>query len=549
MIIYISQKIKFTLSFLILLIIGSLVYPAVSHAVVLNTNEEILPPVLLNNSTTNPTYTISVDQATITKGYTVKAFNEDLKLSLDPGTLNEATKIEIIELKEKIEQPWQLNISSKIYQFEFKNKAAYNNSHPFYIDLKYQKNSKNLKQVFFYDKNYQSWRPLPTKDYSSENFVRSLIYLPYARIAVFEFPNVLSSGQASWYSYKKGNFAASPDFPKGSRLRVFNTDNPNKFVDVEINDFGPNRDIHPTRVLDLEKSVFSKLAPLGQGSVNINVQPLYIAPVNNKTLGVPAKGLTAGLNINSTSAVVFNSLTGKIIWEKNSTTSLPIASLTKLVSAKVFLDTNPDLKRVVAYSIADEEFNYLYASKWEIAKLKVTDGETMTIEDLFYSALVGSANNAVESLVRVSGLTRDEFIARMNSEVKNMGASSSKFIEPTGLAPENVSSALDYAVISKKVLENPIIEKASKTISYSFTTINTKIKHNLKNTNPLTSSSLIKVTGSKTGYLNEARYCLMTRVEGKNNNQLIVVTLGTPTRAGSFNETKELIDYGLYKTQ
>ncbi|KKQ59802.1 MAG: D-alanyl-D-alanine endopeptidase, penicillin-binding protein 7 and penicillin-binding protein 8 [Parcubacteria group bacterium GW2011_GWE2_38_18] len=389
---------------------------------------------------------------------------------------------------------------------------------------------------------------MPTKDYPSEKFVRSLIYLPYARIAVFEYPQILGNGQASWYAYKKGNYAASPDFPKGSRLRIFNSLKPEKFVDVEINDYGPNRDIHPDRVVDLEKTAFSKIASLGEGTVKINILPLYIAPVDGKVLGVPAKGLVPGLNINSPSAVILNANSGKIIWAKNSTTSLPIASLTKMVSAKVFLDTNPNFKEVVSYKTADEEYNYKYANKWEIARLKVADGETMTIEDLFYSALVGSANNAVESLVRVSGLTRDEFIARMNQAAKEIGANSANFVEPTGLAPENISSAQDYALISSKVLANPIIEKASKTRTYNFTTINTKIPHYIKNTNPLISSNGIKVTGSKTGYLHEAKYCLMTKAENE-NNKVIVVTLGTPTRTESFSETKELIDFGLSNIQ
>ncbi|KKR30945.1 MAG: Peptidase S11 D-alanyl-D-alanine carboxypeptidase 1, partial [Candidatus Falkowbacteria bacterium GW2011_GWF2_39_8] len=336
----ISQKIKYTFILSVVLIFATPITTIAAETTAVSAD---------NTAAANQYYSINVDQATIIKGYTVKAFNDNLKLSLDPGTLNEATPIEAIELNEKIELPWRVNILSKIYQFEFKNKTAYNNSHPFYIDFKYHTASDNFKQVFFYDKNYNSWRPLPTKDYPNEKFVRSLIYLPYARIAVFEIPQILSNGQASWYSYKKGNFAASPDFPKGSRLRVYNTLKPEKFVDVEINDFGPNRNIHPERVIDLEKTAFSKLASLGEGTIKINIQPLYIAPIDGKTLGVPAKGLTPGFNINSPSAVILNASSGKIIWAKNSTTSLPIASLTKLVSAKVFLDTNPNLKDVVSY--------------------------------------------------------------------------------------------------------------------------------------------------------------------------------------------------------
>jgi D-alanyl-D-alanine carboxypeptidase (penicillin-binding protein 5/6) len=86
------------------------------------------------------------------------------------------------------------------------------------------------------------------------------------------------------------------------------------------------------------------------------------------------------------------------------------------------------------------KYNHLYVTPGQEARLRVKDGETMTINDLLYSALVGSANNAVESLVRVSGLSRDQFVERMNSQAKTWGATNTKFIEPSGLAPENVSS-------------------------------------------------------------------------------------------------------------
>ena len=108
---------------------------------------------------------------------------------------------------------------------------------------------------------------------------------------------------------------------------------------------------------------------------------------------------------------------------------------------------------MVYYSKKDEEYNYQYVSKWESARLKVSDNEKMTVENLIYAALVGSANNAVESLVRLSGLTRNEFIAKMNESVKNWDAVNTSFIEPTGLSPKNVSSAMDYAIIIKEAMK------------------------------------------------------------------------------------------------
>lgn len=505
---------------------------------------------IVNNSaqSVNKEYHINLDKPTIAKGYTVSAFDSGLKLSLVPGILSDDTGVDVLKLNEKMEMPWRLDRASEIYQYEFLNKAAYDNHKPFYIQFSYDEQTNDYKQVFFYDKNYAAWRPLPTKDYPKKKFVRSLIHLPFARIAVFSYPDVLTSGKASWYKYKGGNFAASPDFPKGSRLRVYNMEN-NKFVDVEINDYGPERSLHPDRAIDLDKAAFARLAPISQGAIGVYIEPLYIALESGRVLGIAASGATAEPIITVKSAVLIDERTGNTILEKNSASTSPIASLTKLIAIKAFLDTRPSLDRVVAYSIKDEEYNYQYCNKWESAKLNINDGETLTIEDLLYASLVGSANNTVETLVRVSGLSREDFIKKMNELVKAIGASATRFVEPTGLSPENVSSAADYAIITKEVFTHPIIQKASVMDEYKFYTINTKKFHGIKNTNRLIRKNSFNITGSKTGYLDEAGYCLMTRVKSKDGNNIIAVTLGADSRDKSFAETEELLEYGIKKMQ
>ncbi len=504
-------------------------------------DETILPP-------ENRLYFINLDKQTIAKGYTVSAFSDAIKLSLVPGLLSESTGVDAVELNEAIDNPWQLERISKVYQFEFRNKSAYDNKKPFYIQLSYDKPSNYYKQVFYYDKNYSSWRPLPTVDYPNESFVRSLIHLPFARIAVFANPEALVIGQASWYKYKGGLFAASPDFPKDSKLRVYNTAN-NKFVDVVVNDFGPERKLHPDRVIDLDYVAFKKLASTGAGIINIRVQPISIVPENNKILDIAEFGAKSEPQITAKSAIAMDELTGEIIWQKNATSTLPLASLTKLVAIKVFLDTRPTLNRQVAYSHKDEEYNYEYVNKWESARLKLADGDTLTIEDLLYAALVGSANNAIETLVRVSGLKRDEFILKMNQEVALWGATATHFIEPTGLSPENVSSALDYAIITKEVYTHPIIQKASIMYRYKFTTINTQKAHTITNTDKLLQVSRLNITGSKTGFLNEAQYCLMARAKNQSDRQVIAITMGVQNKQDSFNETEQLLKYALKTLQ
>jgi len=353
-------------------------------------------------------------------------------------------------------------------------------------------------------------------------------------------PDILTVGSASWYKFKNGLFAASPDFAKGTVLRVYNLAN-GKSVDVTVNDWGPDRSLHPDRVVDLDKVAFNKIAASADGLARVRIEVLKaVMPEIKKAL----PQLTASLNLTASSAVIISEKSGQILWSKNADTISPLASLTKLVATKIFLDTKPKLDQVVTYKKADEAYNNRYCSPGESARLKVKDGETMTISDLLYSALVGSANNAVESLVRVSGLSRDKFIEKMNKEVKTWGATSTHFVEPTGLSPKNVSSPFNYAIITKEVFKNPLLKKISTTGRYTFKTKNTKQAHTLTNTNQLLRANTYPIIGSKTGYLEEAGYCLMTRVAAPQDN-LITVNFGSTSKANNFFDNEQLIRYGL----
>ena len=225
---------------------------------------------------------------------------------------------------------------------------------------------------------------------------------------------------------------------------------------------------------------------------------------------------------------------------------MPIASLTKLIFAKVFLDLKPDFNQVVTYRQQDSDYNHKYVTAGQEARLRVTDGDTLTVGDLFYASIIGSANNTVETLVRNSGLSRDEFIKRMNDYAKNLGAKNTKFIEPTGLSSENVSSPSDYAIIAREIFSDEKLKNISAKTNYSFSTINSKKVFNLKNTNHLLATSSYAIIGSKTGYLDESGYCLITQVENE-NEKFIVINLNSATRDLSFKVNEELIKFGLKK--
>lgn len=446
---------------------------------------------------------------------------------------------EIATSTEAIGLSWQWQALSPVYTYKFVSDQIYDPAQLITIKINYDTANSFRKQIFVYDELSKIWLPIETKDFPKEKYVSATTSSLSGRFALFSNQDILTVGTASWYSYKGGNFAASPDFAKGSIIRVYNLSN-NKFVDVTINDWGPERTKHPDRVIDLDKVAFQKIASTGDGLVKVRIEPIKVVGT------VLAKKLEQQKDIpvlSASSAVIFNEKTSEVLWSKNSDKVSPLASLTKLVAVKVFLDLKPNLSKVVTYKNQDEKYNNEYCKPGESSRLKLKEGDTLKTQDLLYAALVGSMNNAIESLVRVSGLSRTEFIARMNKAAKDAGATSTKFIEPSGLSPKNVSSPHEYAIIAKEVFNNPLIKKISTTASYKFKTINNKKEYRLTNTSKLVQASSYSIIGSKTGYLDEAGYCLMTRVQTANGN-IIVVNFSSKNREESFSDNEQLIRYG-----
>ncbi len=405
-------------------------------------------------------------------------------------------------------------------------------------------------------------------------------------------------GKASWYNYKAGLFAASTIYPLGQKIRVHHVLS-GKFIDVTINDYGPDPKIHPDRVIDLQKEAFASLATLGTGVITVRLEPLN-STTTTETITKPAVKPAAvsvkrdlqkeqqalkkftqeygrlpknktdwdlinklayststiktktdfkSISLNSTeaaSAIILDANNNQILWQKNSQEIVPIASLTKMVAIKTFLDTKPNLNKTVTYSQKDEQEITKYCSLSEAALLKLKDGDQVKLKDLTYSALVGSANNAVESLVRLSGLSRADFIKKMNANVKKWGATNTSFIEPTGLSTDNVSTAKDYALILKNISQDTTIKKISTTTQYKFTTINTKKTHTIKNTNKLLREGQFDLQSSKTGYLIEAGHCLAMAAQNKITKQnFIVVTLGSSSWNKGYQAASQLLTTAL----
>lgn len=486
----------------------------------------------------NQNFSANISEKGLGKDLSWQVFDEELQVGIPVGRIIKPALVTLTKISEPITPPAGLTASGSMYQIDIP--AASFSSGKYYISLK-SSGSNAYKQIYFFDKN-QGWRSLPTNENFGKGLISTSATLPFLRIAVFENPKILVKGEASWYRHKNGLFAASPDFPAGTKLRVINLVT-KKFVDVTVNDYGPDRMVHPTRAIDLDAVAFAKLGKLGQGTMQVAIEKIPSTVSETPILKPAPQSGDNTLTIKSKAALVLNSVDKKILWSKGEKTKVPMASLTKLVAIKVFLDTNPDMKKVVTYSVDDEGKNALYALPNESARLRLLDKDQIVIKDLVYASLIGSTNNTVETLVRISGISREKFIKRMNDKVIEWGATQTRFVEPTGLSAKNITTPKDYAIIARQVFLDNEIADASVRPSYSLTTVNTKKSFTFKNTNTLAREKDSPILGSKTGYTDEAGYCLATKWPTSKDKNIIVILFGAPSHSASVEDTKKLVAF------
>lgn len=242
-----------------------------------------------------------------------------------------------------------------------------------------------------------------------------------------------------------------------------------------------------------------------------------------------------GIDTTARAAIAVDAKTGIALYEKNADEPQSIASITKLMTALVVLEKRPDWDQVVEIKATDERSG-------GIAYL--APGEKVTVRDLFNMSLVASANGATVSLARSTGLSDEEFVARMNALAKERGMTSATFVDPTGLDQQNSASARDVAALLRASLSRPEISDAVKRHEYRFTA-ETGRPHAVRSTDELLGSFLDKdpyrFLGGKTGYIAEAGYCFGAGAQNKEGNGVYAVALGTPSKEQRFKEVKALL--------
>ena len=239
------------------------------------------------------------------------------------------------------------------------------------------------------------------------------------------------------------------------------------------------------------------------------------------------------------SAIVIDENSGKRLYAYLPDRPWPMASLTKLTNALVLLDRKPDWSKTVEFSNADAVGGGM---------LTVQSGTKITINDLFFSSIVASANNAAMALARTSGIGVSAFVQKMNEKAASLGLTKTVFYDPVGLDARNVTTAAEMAVIADKAFSTYAIRRAATTMSYKFSVADPVMHKTITNTDRLlTVDPDMYVLGGKTGFIYESRYNFVVKMRPMrptaDTPPLLVVVMGAPTYSGSFASAKALAQW------
>ncbi len=275
-------------------------------------------------------------------------------------------------------------------------------------------------------------------------------------------------------------------------------------------------------------SYISTVEIFDQGSQSMaNIQRAIVE--NNSMIPQKNNNSSLGVKTSAPTAAVMDENSETILWQKSAQSVRPIASISKLMTALVFLEHNPGWDKNMTMETEDQV---------GADTANIPTGEIVTVKDLFYTSLVASDNNATRALVRSTGLTPEEFVKLMNAKAKNLGLVNTFFAEPVGLSPQNGSTAIEVLKLAKTAFANPDISAATALKSYDFTAVSGQV-HKIKSTNNLLNGYLT-VKNGKTGSTDQAGYCLVVKVAGPAGQNILTVVLGSATDDDRFKDAKIL---------
>ncbi|CAH2787597.1 MAG: Murein-DD-endopeptidase (EC [uncultured Paraburkholderia sp.] len=236
------------------------------------------------------------------------------------------------------------------------------------------------------------------------------------------------------------------------------------------------------------------------------------------------------LMLRSSVAYVVDQNTGEPLFDKNSRAVVPIASITKLMTAMVVLDSKEPMTDQL--EVTDEDRDY---EKNTGSRLSV--GSVLSREDMLHIALMASENRAAAALSRYYPGGRPAFLAAMNAKARQLGMTDTHFENPTGLTSQNVSSARDLVKMVNAAYQYPLIRKFSTDHSYEVYTGKRTLAYN--STNALVRNPTWDIGLQKTGFINEAGECLVMQAN-IHGRPMVMVLLDSSGKYSRFADATRL---------
>jgi serine-type D-Ala-D-Ala endopeptidase (penicillin-binding protein 7) len=256
----------------------------------------------------------------------------------------------------------------------------------------------------------------------------------------------------------------------------------------------------------------------------------------DNALSTPKLLKASSLKVQSHIALIFDEQTQLPLYNKNSQAVVPIASITKLMTAMVMLDANLPMDEAV--SVEGDDPNTVKRSR---SRLNI--GMTLTRSEMLKLALMASENRAALALARSYPGGTAALVAAMNTKARVLGMQNTKFFDPTGLDSDNVSTAQDLVKMVAAAGQYALIHQYTTSTSHSVEGLKGRTMR-FRNTNPLVRNASWDIGLSKTGFINEAGRCLVMQAT-INLRPVIIVLLdswGKRTRVGDANRIKRWMD-------
>ncbi|WP_394781520.1 D-alanyl-D-alanine endopeptidase [Undibacterium sp.] len=214
------------------------------------------------------------------------------------------------------------------------------------------------------------------------------------------------------------------------------------------------------------------------------------------------------LDLKSNVAYVVDQASSQVLFEKNSGVSLPIASITKLMTSLVVVEANQDMNEVI--EVTNEDID---KEKGTSSRLKI--GAHLSRADMLHIALMSSENRAASALGRNYPGGLPAFVAAMNAKAAQLGMTETHYVDSSGLSPHNVASARDLAKLVNAAYQQPVIRQYSTDSKYVVEPGGRPLQYSTSN--HLVANPAWEIGLQKTGYISEAGRCMVMQamIEGR----------------------------------